>query len=500
MNKFEQQNVRRTGIDLAHRSAAIIASAISVAVILILLCSGAPASTERSGPLRVGVVNRFLLAPALEGLDAQAGAQPSGRLQVELVELADSRTLRASFAAGDIDVMIDSQQSALLLPQSVLADSSVFWDVATSYGSIAVLGRATAGSPGGASDLDGRRIALEAGSPEHYFAIWLNDVMNFSHGGPIRSYRWPDKAVASLESGLCDAIVAEEPMVTELVLGARAQGFPSPQASSAPGTVRVLLSTANYSPQIHYLAIARESVLKQKSDQLKALIESFLSGLEHLGSWDRLLVSAARSRGIDLAGAYARMKYTYLDRQYNLCEFLGGKGIGRQIIAAVDSTWAQEGLVFRTSAQKRASQPTVRLSSTVLEQVGIDGVAIRPTPRPWITSDTTIMQTTSEIHFSLNKWDITPEAAAELDRVVRDISETCEAGIAIQVEGYADSLGSPQLNQRLSENRAREVALYLKGVLGLSGRDIEWVGRGVGGDDPSFRKTLIRVIQKVVLY
>ena len=117
-----------------------------------------------------------------------------------------------------------------------------------------------------------------------------------------------------------------------------------------------------------------------------------------------------------------------------------------------------------------------------------------PNPSPGIQCTTSCSY--ERIHFSLNSG--IPEAAAELDRVVRDISETCEAGIAIQVEGYADSLGSPQLNQRLSENRAREVALYLKGVLGLSGRDIEWVGRGVGGDDPSFRKTLIRVIQRWV--
>lgn len=498
MDKTEQPNARCTGAIRAYRCAAILASVVT-AVILIALALGVPASADGSGPLRVGVVNRFLLAPALEELEARSGSGLSGQVQVDLVELADSSALRASFAAGDVDVMVDSQQSILLIPQSVLAGSSVFWDVAASYGNIAVLARSTPGFPSGIPDLDGRRIALEAGSPGHYFAVWLNDVMSFSYGGPTRSYRWSDKAVAALRSALCDAIVAEEPMITELVQAAGEREFSASQAPSVSGTFKVLLSTANYSPQIHYLALARDSVLKQKSDQLKALIASFLSGLERLGSWERLLMSAARSGGIGLGGAYARMKYTYLDRQYNTREFFGGKGIGNQIIAAADSTWVQEGLVFRTPAQKRASQPPVRLSSILLEQVGIDGVSLRPTPRPWLTTDMTIMEITREVHFDLNKWDITAEASVELDQVIRDISATCEGGIAIQVEGYADSLGSPQLNQRLSENRAREVALHLKRALGLSDRDIAWAGRGVGGDDPSFRKTVIRVLQKVVL-
>lgn len=68
------------------------------------------------------------------------------------------------------------------------------------------------------------------------------------------------------------------------------------------------------------------------------------------------------------------------------------------------------------------------------------------------------------IYFDLNKWDIRPDAAAELDKIVRVMNEY--PNIVIELGSHTDSRGSDSYNLNLSDKRAKSSAKYIvsKGI------------------------------------
>lgn len=68
------------------------------------------------------------------------------------------------------------------------------------------------------------------------------------------------------------------------------------------------------------------------------------------------------------------------------------------------------------------------------------------------------------IFFNYNKWDITPQAATELDRVV--FVMTSFPKVKIRIESHTDSRGKDLYNLKLSDNRAKSTQTYIlsKGI------------------------------------
>ena len=67
----------------------------------------------------------------------------------------------------------------------------------------------------------------------------------------------------------------------------------------------------------------------------------------------------------------------------------------------------------------------------------------------------------ADVLFAFDKSDIRPGAAAELDGLAEQIK--ANPGTQLEVQGHADSRGSDEYNQGLSERRAASVANYLAG-------------------------------------
>lgn len=65
----------------------------------------------------------------------------------------------------------------------------------------------------------------------------------------------------------------------------------------------------------------------------------------------------------------------------------------------------------------------------------------------------------SDVLFGFDKSDLTKEGKAELDKLAASLPTN---GL-ILVTGYADQIGKPDYNQKLSERRAATVAKYLSG-------------------------------------
>ncbi|MCO5258525.1 MAG: OmpA family protein [Crocinitomicaceae bacterium] len=63
------------------------------------------------------------------------------------------------------------------------------------------------------------------------------------------------------------------------------------------------------------------------------------------------------------------------------------------------------------------------------------------------------------IYFDLNKWDIRPDAAKELNKIVAIMKEN--PGMVIELGSHTDSRGSKQYNITLSDKRAKSSASYI---------------------------------------
>lgn len=75
-----------------------------------------------------------------------------------------------------------------------------------------------------------------------------------------------------------------------------------------------------------------------------------------------------------------------------------------------------------------------------------------PTPEPqaFVVED---------LNFAFDSAELTPNADSTLNQVASELRE--QPGVAYQVAGYTDSIGSEEYNQRLSERRAIAVHDYL---------------------------------------
>ena len=85
----------------------------------------------------------------------------------------------------------------------------------------------------------------------------------------------------------------------------------------------------------------------------------------------------------------------------------------------------------------------------------------------------------SDVLFDFNKYTLKPEAREKLAKVSGIL--LAYPGLKVQVEGYTDSIGSDEYNQKLSEHRAGSVKDYL---ISQSVQDNNVTAAGYGKNDP----------------
>src|SRR5438128_193305 len=69
------------------------------------------------------------------------------------------------------------------------------------------------------------------------------------------------------------------------------------------------------------------------------------------------------------------------------------------------------------------------------------------------------VQTTSVVHFNFNKYDLTPEARESLDQLASQIKD--RDNFILEIQGFADWIGSDAYNNQLTQKRADSVRRYL---------------------------------------
>jgi outer membrane protein OmpA-like peptidoglycan-associated protein len=81
------------------------------------------------------------------------------------------------------------------------------------------------------------------------------------------------------------------------------------------------------------------------------------------------------------------------------------------------------------------------------------------------------------VFYATNSAELEPESRAELEKVREFLVEN--PSIGVEISGHTDNTGSPGYNQKLSEERAENVVLYLK-QQGIAPRRMQAAGYGEG--------------------
>lgn len=79
--------------------------------------------------------------------------------------------------------------------------------------------------------------------------------------------------------------------------------------------------------------------------------------------------------------------------------------------------------------------------------------------------------------FAFGKAGLSDAAKSQLDAIAKDAMGRCGKVTAVRVVGHTDRIGSVAGNQKLSEQRAKDVASYLQ-AMGLKADSFEAVGMG----------------------
>jgi outer membrane protein OmpA-like peptidoglycan-associated protein len=85
------------------------------------------------------------------------------------------------------------------------------------------------------------------------------------------------------------------------------------------------------------------------------------------------------------------------------------------------------------------------------------------------------------IDFANGSATLTPKAIQSLDALGRALANPGLAAYHFRIEGHTDTVGSPALNQALSERRAEAVVSYLSSKYGISPSRLQPVGMGEQG-------------------
>lgn len=91
---------------------------------------------------------------------------------------------------------------------------------------------------------------------------------------------------------------------------------------------------------------------------------------------------------------------------------------------------------------------------------------------PMVKDEVMIMR---NIFFATDSYELRPESTVELDRLVLMLAQNPQ--VRIEVGGHTDDQGTPDYNQRLSEQRAKAVAQYLWHH-GIEQARVKWTGFG----------------------
>jgi OOP family OmpA-OmpF porin len=106
---------------------------------------------------------------------------------------------------------------------------------------------------------------------------------------------------------------------------------------------------------------------------------------------------------------------------------------------------------------------------------------MRPAAPPVVSGGNEAPSVNLTVQFRTGSADLSPAATHTLDELGRALSSPSLAGYHFRIEGHTDTVGSPDKNKMLSQERAEKVVDYLATKYGVDKSRLEPLGMGEEG-------------------
>lgn len=438
------------------------------------------ATTSTLGrPLRVGVVT---WGGYVGGQYYNRGFKPNPESQyrrrygfdVDFIVMDDFNDSRNAFKAGNLDLLWGTADS---FPTEVGAlkdlGVKVLFQADWSRGGDAMVVRRGINT---ANDLRGKKIAVAYGTPSHTFLLWLLEAADLSQKDvKIVEVASAIDAATTFKANRVDAAVVWSPDDEDCV-------------SKVEGS-KVLQSTKEATHIIADVFYVKDSFLNEHRQLLTNLVEGWLAGAAEVNSDPKALEKAVQilTEGLDIQDpawarrAVANARLTTYGDNLNFFGLSGDySGVkGEDVYLNMAAKYNAVGLA-------PASVPAWRSVTdlSVLRAVSLSG------PTHAAESGATFSAPTqAEVMapaLSTKRASVAFDSgSAVLDDNAKQVIDLTFAEVArsfgrsrIRIEGNTDDQGPDEMNQKLSERRARAVADYLSSEYDFDPNRFVVVGNG----------------------
>ncbi len=382
-----------------------------------------------------------------------------------------------AWIAGEYDVLV---QTADAFPLYTAPDDinsfgpKAFMQVDWSRGGDAIIAKRGINN---VNDLKGKTIAVAVPSPAQTLLITSLEAAGLKYGD-VTVIKTADnlKAAELFRSDEVDAAVVWSP---DDILATR----------DVPGS-KILLTTVEQSNIIADIFFAKESFINKNRKMVNDFYEGWMKGLAEINANDGNKTKAAKYLGElngvsteDALGMMSVVKWTTHGDNVNFfglnSSYQGQKGadlyskMARKFVETGDAdkiapSWrsviytgavsdAQDALTGPTHAAEKSK---VFKPETAAERTA-PAIAAKPV----------------SISFDSGQSALTDNAKTIIDIQFADVAKSF-ANTKIRVEGNTDNVGKRDMNQRLSEQRARSVAKYLQSAYSMDANRFIIVGNG----------------------
>ncbi len=370
---------------------------------------------------------------------------------------------RAGLHSGDLDLVYcttDALSVEMGSGSELLADNVVqIMQVNQSHGADAIVVRKGINN---VESLKGKKVAYAVGTASHTLLLNVLESSNLTMKD-IDGYQVADgvESANAFKNGQCDAAVVWAPDDEDCV------------ASQAGA--KVLVSSAVASQIIADGLLVKQSVLKEKHDNIVKLVKAWLQGNAQMNNDPNAKkeANALFAKGFkfpeDVAAKSAdKVYFSTLGDNVNFfglntayTGMTGERMYGRMAIK-----YTEVGLAKSPAPWRNVSDPSViqeimndKSFSNDNNQDAAKVEAFKPAT-PEIKEQRSQSSKLISLEFATNSAQLDEDDKVLIDREVKELAQGF-AGAYVRVEGNTDNSGNPALNDKLSMNRAVAVVNYL---------------------------------------
>ncbi len=442
-------------------------------------------STQSSGDDDVLDVQLVTWGGYAPGLYFNEGAEPNSHsryqkeygLKVRFHKNDDLINAMNAWIAGDYDVLVQTADAFPLYtsPDDIWAlKPQVIMQVDWSRGGDVIIAKRGINS---INDLKGKRVAVTEPSPSQTLLITALEAAGLSYSDiQVVAAQDPIVAAQTFKAPNVDAAVVWSPFHLEAI-------------REIPGA-KVLVSTLEQSHIIADIMFAKEEFIEKNREKINAFYEGWMKGVAELtnvpSNQEKAASILAQFLEFPVDDAKGAMADVHWASQGDNVNFFGlnpdYKGMkGSDLYEKMNRKF------FELKQMEKTGPPwrnVAYLGAVQAAMTKLTGDAYRAEGAKKFTPATSaersapaISSKPVSITFATGQFKLDENAKTIIDLQFADVARQF-ANVRVRIEGNTDNVGSKQMNQKLSEQRAKSVADYLRTQYNMDPNRFIVVGNG----------------------